>query len=365
MNVRINHLKKKYGAQAVLNDITLDIKSESFTCFFGPPGAGKSTLLRILAGIEPPDEGRIYFDGQDVTDLSPKERDIAMVFQNFALYPHFKVYDNIASPLKVAKRPKDEIDEKVREVARFLKIDHLLDRYPVYLSGGEKQRVAIARALAKSPKIYLFDEPLTNVDAKIRLTMRTELKMMQKKLKQTIIYATPDPVEVLTMGDKVAVMDLGVIHHYSSVEEAYERPTDLITGSYLGYPSMNIIDCSLLEKDGNLILDAGAFTVDATPIKDEIKQLTHKELKIGLRPEHIELSLHPLKKESATTRMLKMKVFGAEVVGSDTIVYTKIDDLLLKAFVPSVYMVKKDSDIWLSFNLNKLYLFDKKTGKKI
>jgi len=365
MGITISHVGKKYGARKVLDDITLDIGSESFTCLFGPPGAGKSTLLRILAGIERPDEGKIYFDGEDVTDLAPRKRNVAMVFQNFALYPHLKVYDNIASPLKVAKKPKEEIDKKVREVAGFLRIAHLLDRSPVYLSGGEKQRVAIARALAKSPKIYLFDEPLTNVDAKIRLTMRTELKIMQRKLKQTIIYATPDPVEVLTVGDRVAVMDQGVVHQYSPVKEAYEHPVDLLTGSYLGYPAMNLVDCSLVEKDDKPILDAGTFTVDMTLMKEQVKQFSHEELIMGLRPEHIEISLRPPKEEGVTTRVLKGKVFTSEVVGSDTIVYVKVNDTMLRVFVPSVYRVEENKSIWLSFHVNKLYLFEKKTGRNI
>lgn len=352
-------IKQLDGEKRILDDVTLEIEDRSFACILGPPGAGKTTLLRIIAGLELPTEGKIYFDHEDVTDLSPQKRGVSMVFQDFALYPHMTVYDNISSPLKAVGSSKEEMDQRVKEVSEFLKIADLLERKPEQLSGGERQRVAIARALAKRPRICLFDEPLVNLDYKIREGMRAEFKSMQEKLDQTLIYASPDPVDALAMADKVAILNNGKVEQYAGVNEAYNHPATVFAGTYLGYPAMNVIKCAMEEREEKLLLGAGSFTLDVTALKDKLKS-SAKEVVLGIRPEHLNISEQPLKEMDAS---FEAKIVVGEVIGSDTIVHLRLGPHLLKAFVPEIYRARLGKTIWISFNLSNIHIFDGTTSK--
>ncbi|MBW2057208.1 MAG: ABC transporter ATP-binding protein [Deltaproteobacteria bacterium] len=247
----IDGISKRFGDRPVLTDVSLEVGEGSFTCLLGPPGAGKTTLLRIIAGLEDPTEGRILFDGADMASVGPQQRGVAMVFQDFALYPHLTVFGNIASPLIASRRPKDEVDREVRSVSDFLNIGPLLDRKPWQLSGGERQRVAIACLLVRNPRVALFDEPLVNLDYKIREEMRGQFKTMQEEFGQTIIYATPDPVDAMVMADRVVLIDRGTVQQYAPVDEVYERPANVFSGVYLGFPAMNTIPGTITMKGGN------------------------------------------------------------------------------------------------------------------
>lgn len=357
--IKVDHITKQLEGKKVLDDITFEIEDRSFTCILGPPGAGKTTLLRIIAGLETPSQGRIFFDHEEVTDLSPQKRGVSMVFQDFALYPHLTAYENIASPLKAIKMPGAEISSRIEEVAEFLKIADLLERKPEQLSGGEMQRLAIARVLVKRPRICLFDEPLVNLDYKIREGMRTEFKLMQEELGQTIIYATPDPVDALAMADKVAILNNGKVEQYTGVDEAYNHPATVFAGTYLGYPAMNVIKCEMVEKEEKLLLDAGSFTLDVTVVKDKLKSSV-KEVFLGIRPEHLNIGEQPLEEMDAC---FEAKIVVGEVIGSDTIVHLRLGQHLLKAFVPEIYRAGLGKTVWISFNLGDIHIFDHTTSK--
>jgi len=258
--VRVVGLRKVFDKKTVAVDgVSFEVKDGEFVILLGPSGCGKTTTLRCIAGLETPDEGEIYIGDRLVNDLPPKDRDIAMVFQSYALYPHMTVYDNLAFPLKMRKYPKDEIDKRVKEVARLLRIEDLLDRKPRQLSGGQQQRVALGRALVRNPQVWLMDEPLSNLDAKLRVYMRAELKKLQKDLGITTIYVTHDQAEAMAMGDRIAVMDKGKILQYDEPHVVYEKPANIFVAGFLGSPPMNFVDATIVERDSQIILDAGVF----------------------------------------------------------------------------------------------------------
>ena len=361
VSVKLVGITKKYGDKIALDNVSLTVEDKSFTCILGPPGAGKTTLLRIVAGLENPDKGEIYFDDTPVRWETPKERGVGMVFQDFALYPHMTVFDNIANPLKAAKLPKKEIRVKVENITKFLKIDDLLDRMPQQLSGGEMQRVAIARAMVKGSKIYLFDEPLANLDYKIREDMRGEFRKMQEELGETILYATPDPVDALAMADKIAVMRDGRIEQFGEVMDVYIYPKNAFVATYLGYLPTNIVECQIYREGERLILDAGEFKVDATKLKDKIKMLD-KEALLGIRPEHVQITEE--KPDEGDVKFESELIVG-EVIGSDTILHFKVKGQIFKAFIPMMYPGRVGEKLWLSFNLDNIRLFDKNTGESL
>jgi len=359
--IEIDHIHKSYGETKALDDVTFDIEEGSFMCVFGPPGAGRTTLLKIIAGVERPDAGKVFCDQEDITEKPPRERGVAMVFQNFALYPHFNVYKNIASPLLVQKLPKEQIDARVRRVASFLGIEPLLTRGVERLSGGERQRVAIGRALVREPKILLLDEPLANLDAKGRMSMRTELKKIQAKLGKHIVYTTSDPLEVFALADRVCVMEKGKVKQLGTPEEVYKGPIDMTTAVRFGYPAMNTVKCRVLKKGDGLTLESEDFTLDITPLQKILKPFLSMDLIMGLRPEHIKL----VDTKEKTDGALSGKIFGYEVLGSDTIAYVSVGNTLIQVFVPFIYEPKINADVRLSFDLDDLYFFDSKTEKPI
>jgi multiple sugar transport system ATP-binding protein len=356
--VKIENLSKAFRGVEALNDLNFDVKEKEFFCLLGRPGAGKTTTLRLIAGLEKQDEGNVYIRDRLVNDLLPSERDVAMIFQNLALYPAWTGFENLAFTLKLHKVPNNEINKRVKEVADTLRINHLLDRRPATFSGGERQRLAIGRALVRRPQVFLMDEPLSNLDALLRLDMRIELKRLQTELGQTIIYSTPDQLEAMSMADRIAVMREGEIHQISDPNTTYDSPNDTFVASFIGSPSMNFIDCSLLEKDGSTFLDAGEFQINVTNLKEALKKVaTSSELLIGIRPEHI--SMHRNKVDES----FQVTVIMQEPLGNETILHLRRKKILFKAIVPPTFESNYGEKIWAKFDRKKIYIFDRKTEK--
>ncbi len=344
-----------------VNNINLKINDGEFFILLGPSGCGKTTTLRIIAGLEKPTKGRVYIDNADVTDLPPRKRDVAMVFQTWALYPHMKVYDNIAFPLKLRKVPKDEIDRKVKEVAKMLQIESLLDRYPRQLSGGQQQRVALARALVRKPKVWLLDEPLSNLDAILRVQMRAELKKLQKELKITAVYVTHDQVEAMSMADRVAVMNAGRVLQVGRPEEVYRKPNTLFVARFIGSPPMNFLRVSLIEEGGKYYLRSEGVNVE---LPRELGEVINKnasdprDLILGVRPEHLELT-------AVDRAHISGDVYIIEPLGSETIINIKVGDTVIKARSLGEVTLSIGERIFLRADINNIHVFDPKTEKAI
>jgi len=360
-SVKIRELIKRYDKVVAVDGVSLSVGDGSFVVLLGPSGCGKTTTLRCIAGLEVPDGGEILIGDSLVNDLPPKDRDVAMVFQNYALYPHMSVYDNIAFPLKMRKTPKDEIDRRVKEVASLLGISHLLDRKPRQLSGGEQQRVALGRAIVRRPRVFLMDEPLSNLDAKLRIFMRAELKRLQRELKVTTLYVTHDQAEAMAMADKIAVMNKGKILQYDDPHTIYNKPADTFVAAFIGNPPTNLLNCSLRQKDGKAILDAGAFTYTLPNDISEIvlKEASSSELILGVRPENIVLS-----KERRESSVFQSEVYVVEPQRPNYVVDLKIGQDIIKAVTPPMELSVGDS-IWVGFEIDKIHLFDGKSGKLI
>lgn len=364
--IKVENISKKFGKTQALDDITLEFDNGAFTCLFGNPGAGKTTLLKTIAGLVKPDKGRVYIGDKDASDLPPQDRGVAMVFQTFALYPHMTVFDNIAMPLRKMKVLPDEIDIRVKKVTKFLRMaEELLLRKPGTLSGGEKQRVAVARALVREPDICLFDEPLGNLDYKIREELRGELKSTVGRTGKTIIFATPDPVDVLTMADKVAIFDNGKLIQYAPVKEAYDHPSCTVAAQLLGAPPMNLVDCVLTEKKGKTFLmtqdkDSENISLDVTPLAEKLKGFG-PELIFGIRPEYISMCNGSSLKEDT----LKGKIILTEVLGSETVAHVEIGGHAFQVFIPSMYRAEDNTEVCLRFDMDKLCVFDRKSGNLI
>ncbi|AKG38622.1 MAG: ABC transporter ATP-binding protein [Infirmifilum sp.] len=359
--VAAKDLVKRFGKVLAVDHVNFEARDGEFLVLLGPSGCGKTTTLRMIAGLETPDEGEIYIGEKLVNDLPPKDRDVAMVFQNYALYPHMKVYDNIAFPLRVRKVPKDEIDQRVREVAKLLRIEDLLDRYPRQLSGGQQQRVALGRALVRKPQVFLMDEPLSNLDAKLRVYMRAELKRLQRELGITTIYVTHDQAEAMTMADRVAVMNEGKIMQLAEPAELYYKPANTFVAGFIGAPAMNFIEASLVKRDGEYVLDTGVFKV---PLPKDFVQFIEEagapsEVILGIRPEHIEIS------REKTPEGFEVEVFVTEPLGSETIIDFRHGDAIVKAKYPGLFEARHGDKVWVRFKMKEAHIFDKKTGKAI
>ena len=361
VNVRVVNLTKRFGNVIAVDHVTFEVKDEEFVVLLGPSGSGKTTTLRMIAGLETPDEGEIYIGDRLVNDLPPKDRDVAMVFQSYALYPHMTVYENLAFPLKIRKYSKTEIDKKVKEVAELLRISHLLNRKPKQLSGGEQQRVALGRALVREPKVFLMDEPLSNLDAKLRVYMRAELKKMQKELGITTIYVTHDQAEAMTMADRIAVYNQGRIQQMATPKELYHRPANLFVAGFIGSPGMNFFEATLVRKNGEIILDAEEFklTLPSTLV-EYLKELTFPmDVVLGIRPEHINV----YKEEIPSS--IETEVYVIEPLGSEIIIDFKMGDSIYKIKYPGEIKLNTGDKIYVIFDINKIHIFDKKTGRAI
>ena len=361
VGVRLVGLTKRFGEVVAVDRLSLEVGDGEFLVLLGPSGCGKTTALRCIAGLETPDEGEIYIGDALVNELPPKDRDVAMVFQSYALYPHMRVYDNLAFPLKMRKYPRDEVDRRVRETADLLRIGHLLDRRPRQLSGGEAQRVALGRSIVRQPKVFLMDEPLSNLDAKLRLYMRAELKRLQKDLGVTTIYVTHDQAEAMTMGDRIAVMNQGLLQQVGSPDEIYNRPGNTFVAGFLGSPPMNFLDVTLVEGDGGYALDGGTFKLSLPRDVGEAlrSSLSDSELILGFRPEDVEIH------ERAMPDSIEVTLYVYEPLGSEVVADLRLGENLLKARAPPSFRADLGSRLWITIPAEKLHLFDKKTGKAV
>lgn len=372
-SVRLKNVYKKYdaarGGVTAVSDFNLDIDDKEFVILVGPSGCGKTTTLRMIAGLEEVTEGEIYIGDKLVNDVQPKDRDIAMVFQNYALYPHMTVFDNMAFGLKLRKTPKDEIKRRVHEAARILNIEHLLDRKPKALSGGQRQRVALGRAIVREPKVFLMDEPLSNLDAKLRVQMRTEISKLHLKLNTTFIYVTHDQTEAMTMGTRIVVMKDGFIQQIDSPQKLYDEPANLFVAGFIGSPQMNFGNAIVERKDdGKLTLVFGEYRLDLNAEKSaEIEKQGYvgKEVIFGIRPENIyEMDAAGALGNHASIP-LKADVEVTERLGSETLLYVVINDVNFTARVSPKSKVQPNEQVELLFDMDRIHIFDKDTEKAI
>ena len=351
-NININTVNKYYGDVHVIKDISLDIKSQSFTVLVGPSGCGKSTMLRMIAGLEDINSGTISIDGQVVNDLPPKQRNIAMVFQSYALYPHMTVFDNMAFGLKLEKRSKDEINDRVQEAARILQIEDYLHRKPKQLSGGQRQRVAIGRAITRKPKVFLFDEPLSNLDAALRVQMRVELAKLHDQLNATMIYVTHDQTEAMTLANDIVVLDEGIVSQKGTPMELYNNPNNLFVGGFIGSPKMNFISSTILTKSGDKteVDIMGSSKINIPKISALASE--GDSVQLGIRPEHLVVN-------QEADASWESKVFVVEKLGSGTFLYLEKEDEPLVVETEGDSNIKVGDTIKVGFTASRCHLFDK------
>ena len=351
--VSIKDISKQYGDIQAIEGITFDVQNKEFLTILGPSGCGKTTLLRLIAGLETPTLGDILIDNVSVIDVPVSERDIALIFQTYALYNHMTVYDNIAFPLKMRGLSKKDIDSKVKETAEMLGIRELLDRKPSKLSGGEQQRVAIGRAIIREPKVFLMDEPLTFLDPKLRTQMRIEIKTLQRRVGITTIYVTHDQAEAMTMSDKIAVINKGVLQQLGTPIEIYNKPVNTFVASFLGSPSMNLLNCSCVENNGKIFLDLVSFQLDVTDLKSVLDKRKNNDIVLGIRPEDITVS----KKKSSAT--VESEVFIVEPLGYEVVLVLKTGGNILNVKADAEIDIRPGEKVWLTFNKNKIHIFNR------
>jgi multiple sugar transport system ATP-binding protein len=393
-DVKLEQVDKVYpdGTHAVI-DLDLEIADGEFVVLVGPSGCGKTTALRMVAGLEDITDGKLYIGDQVVNDAAPKERDIAMVFQNYALYPHLTVRENIGFGLKLRKTPRDELNRKVEQAARTLGIEELLDRKPKALSGGQRQRVAMGRAIVRAPKAFLMDEPLSNLDAKLRVQMRAEVLRIQKELRTTTLYVTHDQTEAMTMGDRVAVMRKGMLQQCAPPQELYDRPVNLFVAGFIGSPAMNMVEADLTVSDGEASVSFGrqrlALDAEVLELRPRLKSMDGARVILGIRPEDMEdASLEP---DHPTDRRMKTKVELTEAMGSEVYVHFDLEASrvitedtkelqedrgegggedasgkvqFVARFDPQT-RARMDEDIEVNVDTKRLHFFDKETGQSI
>ena len=370
-SLSLRGIYKRYpGGVVAVSDFTMNIKDKEFIVLVGPSGCGKSTTLRMIAGLEEISEGEMFIGDRLVNDVAPKDRDIAMVFQNYALYPHMSVFDNMAFGLKLRKVPKDEIKKLVEEAAKILDISHLLDRKPKALSGGQRQRVALGRAIVRDPQVFLLDEPLSNLDAKLRAQMRTEIAKLHKRLGTTFIYVTHDQTEAMTMGDRIVVMKDGFIQQVDTPQNLYDDPVNVFVAGFIGSPQMNFVDAKLASKDGKLVVEYGdaekPFTVELPDAKAKVPGIADyvgKEITLGVRPE--DLHTEEIFLGAATTGLFECKVDVTEMMGAETHLYLDCAGNSLTARVSTRVTAQAGEQIKMAMDVNKIHLFDKETERAI
>jgi multiple sugar transport system ATP-binding protein len=363
--VKLEHIYKKYAGsdKATVIDVNLDIQDKEFLVLVGPSGCGKSTTLRMIAGLEEISEGKLYIGDRVVNDVAPKDRDIAMVFQSYALYPHMNVYQNMAFGLKLRKFKKDDIDKRVREAAKILDIEHLLDRKPKALSGGQRQRVALGRAIVREPQVFLMDEPLSNLDAKLRGQMRAEISKLAKRLETTVIYVTHDQIEAMTMGDRIVVMKDGLIQQAASPDILYNHPNNIFVAGFIGSPTMNFIEGDLAEQNGVVRFRANGLDVEiptgkAQALKD--KGLLGKSVILGVRPEDIHEE--PVFLEASPNSIFNAHVEVSENLGHEMLLYLNgVGKDSTIARVDGRSNTKEGQNVKLAIDMNKIHVFDKAT----
>ena len=366
-SLSLKNVTKKYpNGFVAVKDFNLEIADKEFIIFVGPSGCGKSTTLRMIAGLEDISSGELYIDGKLVNDVEPKDRDIAMVFQNYALYPHMSVYDNMAFGLKLRKTPKDEIDKKVHDAAKILDLEHLLDRKPKALSGGQRQRVAIGRAIVREPKVLLMDEPLSNLDAKLRNQMRAELIKLRQRIDTTFIYVTHDQTEAMTLGDRIVIMKDGIVQQVGTPQEVFDHPANIFVAGFIGMPQMNMFDAKLVEQSGKYSVELGGVSIilseekQAALAKNNVKS---QEITLGIRPEHIALAQPG--KDAITGKVDVSEMMGSAIhlhvnaCGRDTIIIVQTMDLT------GGEDLSIGSEISFAFGGNAVHVFNKETGENL
>ncbi len=369
-HIKLQNIIKRFGDVVAVKDFNLEIQDKEFVVFLGPSGCGKTTTLRLIAGLEHPEEGDILIDGHRVNDLSPADRDIAFVFQFYALYPHLSVYDNIAFPLKAVKVVKAEIDERVKKVAEILQITDILNRKPSVLSGGEMQRVALGRAMVRQPKVYLLDEPMANLDAKLRIDTRAEIKRLQHEIGATTIFVTHDQVEAMSLADRIAVIHQGVLQQIGTPHEVYNKPKSLFVAGFMGMPAMNLLDVELTSHEGKPVLQ-----LSHTDVRLELspQQQSHlntntqqNDCVLGIRPEHITASKEPI------GRKIVADVHLIEPLGSVNILDLMLgthrdtqEPILLRVRTHPTFNADIGETIWLDFDDDQMHLFERKTEQAI
>ena len=359
--IRFKNLTKKFGSVVAVDNIDLHIRDGELLALLGPSGCGKTTCLLMLAGIYKPTSGEIYFDDVVVNDVPPKGRSVGLVFQSYALYPHMTVYENIAFPLRIRRRPKDEIDRRVREVAKMAQIDELLDRKPSQLSGGQQQRVALCRALVREPDLLLLDEPLSNLDARLRIETRSEIKRLQAELGITTVLVTHDQIEAMTMAERVAVMRKGKIEQLSTPAELYRRPENLFVASFIGDPPMNLLRTQQSVENGRPRLNGGDGFVFSLPAEFEqsLAAATGRDVVLGIRPEHVKIVGRP------GEHAVRGEVFMTELLGRDTLVDVRSGEQRIRALVPGDAPVPVGQNVWVEFQPEYVHLFDAGTEARL
>jgi multiple sugar transport system ATP-binding protein len=364
-SVTYEHVTKAFGDVVAVNDLDIHIPDKEFLVFVGPSGCGKTTSLRLLAGLEEISEGQIFIGERVVNDVPPKDRDIAMVFQSYALYPHMSVYDNMAFGLKLRKTPRKEIERRVHEAAKMLHIEELLDRKPKQLSGGQRQRVAVGRAIVREPHVFLMDEPLSNLDAKLRVSARAEISKLHQRLGTTFIYVTHDQTEAMTMGTRIVVMNQGILQQVDSPQVLYDTPANVFVAGFIGSPAMNFVDAKLVDRDGRVAVDCRDFVL-AVPEDKAPAYRPHvgKEVIFGIRPEdthdpdYAPPGIH--------TALIEAKVDVTELMGNEIIVYLVTEHIppILGRFDPRTG-ARVGNTIQVAFNMDRMHIFDKQTEMAI
>jgi multiple sugar transport system ATP-binding protein len=363
-SVTYENLYKRWGDFTALTDLNFHVEDKEFLVLVGPSGCGKSTALRCLAGLEDISEGRILIGDKVVNDVAPKDRDIAMVFQSYALYPHMSVFDNMAFGLKLRKIPKNEIKTRVEEAAGILGIEQLLERKPRQLSGGQRQRVAVGRAIVREPKVFLFDEPLSNLDAKLRVQTRAEISKLHQRLSTTFIYVTHDQVEAMTMASRIAVLNAGILMQLDTPSNLYDRPDNLFVAGFIGSPAMNFFSASLKKDDGKLYADAGSFSVLIPADRmDAYAPYAGKPVTLGIRPEDIH---NPeFTPPGIIPEPVDASVEVTELMGNEIFVYLRAGDHQFVARVDPRSRYSFDDKVQVVFNMDNMHIFDKATEQAI
>ncbi len=366
-SLSLKHIYKKYpGGVTAVSDFNLEIKDKEFIILVGPSGCGKSTTLRMIAGLEEISEGELFIGTNLVNDVAPKDRDIAMVFQNYALYPHMTVFDNMAFGLKLRKTPKEEIKRRVEEAARILDISHLLDRRPKALSGGQKQRVALGRAIVREPAVFLLDEPLSNLDAKLRAAMRTELTKLHKKLETTFIYVTHDQVEAMTMASRIVVMKDGLIQQVDTPQNLYDSPVNMFVAGFIGTPQMNFMNATLIKEGEDLFVMMGSAKLKLPKEKAEneaLKEYVGKEIVMGIRPECIHDE--PIHLDVMQDSLFNADIEVTELMGAEIYLYLVAEEQKLVARVSPRSALRAGDSVQLAIDMNRVHIFDKDTERCI
>ena len=361
-SLSLNHIYKVYsGNVTAVSDFCLEIEDKEFIVLVGPSGCGKSTTLRMVAGLEDISEGDLFIGDRRMNDVEPKDRDIAMVFQSYALYPHMTVYENMAFSLKLKKLPKDEIDQRVRQAAEILDITQYLDRKPKALSGGQRQRVAIGRAIVRNPAVFLMDEPLSNLDAKLRNQMRAEIIKLRERIDTTFIYVTHDQTEAMTLGDRIVIMKDGFIQQIGTPQEVFDHPANLFVAGFIGVPQMNFFDARLSRRDGKYTVTVGSVTVELSPEKQQrlaAHNVAEQDVTLGVRPDHIMLCADGVKGTVDVSEMMGSSVhLHVTAEGKDVIIIVPTNGAA--AHFPM------GSEVNMIFGGNVAHVFDKTTGKNL